>query len=400
MSRSAQDAWRANVVAVVVDAAGNVLLGGNPQVNKHWHFPQGGVKDGELFSAAVMRELWEESGLPPFSCSIVARFSGLRYKYRDDNPKSERWRGNEQAYFLISCEGVQPAVEARKGCEFSCFTWMPWRLLNADLFPPVKRKSIRPALEAFFPQGQGFSLDAVAARLSPERYKLVVSDPVLRQHDPQDRALFGGGKEEAAAELDDLAYALKASMRTPADPARRTVLLLFGLPGCGMRGALRHIAGAVDPLSTRLHAPLADRPAPDFLWELHCAIPAPGGLAVLHRGPYDSLLAAHATMDPAAWARRAAHLVDFEAMLAEEGVRLIKAFLHISEEKFLEEETDTMSAPAREAALADWRRQSAAAQQLLAATHHPAAPWYIIPSDRRWYRNMVLSRLLTASYAV
>lgn len=99
-------------------------------------------------------------------------------------------------------------------------------------------------------------------------------------------------------------------------------------------------------------------------------------------------------------ARRAAHLVDFETMLAEEGIRLLKVYLHISEDKFAEKKTEGMSAPERAAALQSWRSRAARAAELLALTRHHAAPWYIVPSDHRRYRDLVLLRLLLERYAV
>lgn len=394
MSRESAGGWRLNVAAVVVDAAGNVLLGSNPAESRHRHFPQGGVEKGESFSAAVMRELWEETGLAANTCRIVARFGGLRYRYRADNPKSERWKGQEQCYFLIFCSEVRPFVAAKRGHELTDFVWLPQQQLAPDLFPPVKRKVIRSVLEAFFPAGIAWSPAVVAARLSPKRYLLQTTVPPLRLHDPSDSALFGGGKDEAAAEWDDLAAELFRRQTEQGGDERR-VLLLFGMNGCGMRGCLRRLAAALDPLSTRIGAPLIDRPAPDFLWSLHAALPGAGETLLLPRSPYDGLLAS----PPSVMARRVAHLADFETMLAEEGIGLLKVYLHVSENKFEEKKTEGMSAHERAAALQDWRARAARAAELLALTHHSAAPWYVVPSDRRRYRDLVLLRLLLEQYS-
>lgn len=394
MSRESAGGWRHNVAAVVVDAAGNVLLGSNPEESRHHHFPQGGVERGESFSAAVMRELWEETGLEADACRIVARFGGLRYRYRADNPKSGRWKGQEQCYFLISCPEVRPFVAAKRGHEFTDFVWLPRQQLEADLFPPVKRKVIRSVLEVFFPVGGAWSPAAVAARLSPARYLLQATVPPLRLHDPADRALFGGGKDEAVAEWEDLSAEF-SRLQTERRGDKRRVLLLFGMEGCGMRNCLRRLAAALDPLSTRIGSPLIDRPAPDFLWPLHAALPCAGETLLLPRSPYDDLLA----LPPSLMARRAAHLADFETMLAEEGIQLLKVYLHVSENKFVEKKTEGMSEPERAAALQNWRERAARAAGLLTLTQHTAAPWYIVPSDHRRYRDLVLLRLLLERYA-
>lgn len=392
MSYESAGEWRLNVAAVVVDAAGNVLLGRNPAESRHLHFPQGGVERGESFATAVMRELWEETGLGTDTCHIVARFGGLRYRYRADNPKSVRWKGQQQCYFLISCREVRSFVAAQRGHEFTDFVWMPQQQLKADLFAPVKRKVIRSVLEVFFPTGIAWSPATIAARLSPERYLLQNTTPPLSLHDPADRALFGGGKEEAAAEWDDLSAEL---LRRQSEKGRneRCLLLLFGMEACGMRSCLRRLATASDPLSTRIAIPPTSPPSPDFLRSLHAALPREGETILLPRSPYDELLG----MSLPARVRRAAHLVDFETMLAEEGIRLLKVFLHISEDKFAEKKTAGMSDSERMVALHSRRTGLKDAAELLSLTHHPAAPWYVIPSDHRRYRDLVLLRLLLAN---
>lgn len=391
MSRDRAETWRSNVAAVVVDAAGNVLLGSNPAENRHHHFPQGGVKEGETFAEAVMRELQEETGLGT-GCRIAARYGGLRYRYRADNPKSEKWKGQEQCYFLILCGEVCPPVAAQRGHEFSTFSWVPRQSLALSMFAPVKRKVIQPVLETFFPQGEEWSPELVAPRLSTARYRFSPGIPTLSRYAPTDRALFGGGKEEAEAECTDLATEWQRQCREQSGRGR-TVILLFGMDGCGMKSCVRHLASCSDPLAVRIGTPLLNRPQPDYLWSLHASLPAEGEVLLLPSSPYDELL----PLSPEIMARRAAHLSDFETMLTEEGIRLVKVFLHISENKFAEKKTTGMNPAEREGALQAWRNGNAAAASLLAATHHPAAPWHIIPSDRRSYRNIVLLRLLLDS---
>ena len=92
MSKEASGTWRINVAAIIRDAAGHILLGRKSLRSRYLHFPQGGVKQGESLQQAVLREIHEEVGIPPGSCTILAEFPGLRYTYRKKNKKRFRKR--------------------------------------------------------------------------------------------------------------------------------------------------------------------------------------------------------------------------------------------------------------------------------------------------------------------
>ena len=88
MSAAEHSLWRPNVAAIIMDDAGQILLGGQPQRSDHWHFPQGGITPGESPQQALHRELREEVGLSRFT--ILAEYAGLRYEYRRKNDSEYR----------------------------------------------------------------------------------------------------------------------------------------------------------------------------------------------------------------------------------------------------------------------------------------------------------------------
>ncbi len=95
--------WRLNVAAVIMDAAGSVLLACPTLNGRYWHFPQGGVRKNESLLEAVQREVQEEVGLRPDQYQLACSLGGFRYRYPPKNEKSMRWRGQEQCYFLLIC---------------------------------------------------------------------------------------------------------------------------------------------------------------------------------------------------------------------------------------------------------------------------------------------------------
>lgn len=147
----AVDHWRANVAAVLVDDGGRVLLGVAGNHSPYYHFPQGGVRRGETMREAVLRELGEETGLPCDGVRVVARYGGLRYRYRSKNRKRERWEGQEQTYFLLRWPGLFPENLKATGPEFVRLLCLPWQELEPALFVPFKQEVATAVLEHFFP---------------------------------------------------------------------------------------------------------------------------------------------------------------------------------------------------------------------------------------------------------
>ena len=371
MSESRPEQWRQNVAAVLLDAADNVLLGTTAGKSPYWHFPQGGVGKDESLHDAVLREVWEEVGIPPEDCTILASYGGLRYTYRHKNKKSERWVGQEQTYFLIRCTGVQPMAFSKiQSDEFAELRWVPWQQLSADMFVPFKREAVIPALEAFFPRGCT-DLSNIVSRLTPQRYAYSDAKALL-QYPCADRALFGGGKAEMLAQMEDLARRINKAQRCTY--GGRLLVLLVGLPGSGLTNALRRLARSMDPLHTHAVQPHNS---------CSVALPAEGECTLLNVMPHALFLSA--SPENADIALHAA--LAQERVWVEQGVTLLKIFLHVSHAEHCER-ADLPLSPHQ------WQEQLERADVMLSASSASSEPWYIIPSDCRWYRDYVVASLV------
>lgn len=363
--------WRQNVAAVILDAADNVLLGSTAGKSPYWHFPQGGVGKDESLRDAVLREVWEEVGIAPADCTILASFGGLRYTYRHKNKKSERWIGQEQTYFLIRCAGIQPVASAKtQSDEFAELRWVPWRLLTADMFVPFKRDAIIPALEAFFPSGCT-DVGNVESRLSPLRYAYNEGKN-LPQYPCADKSLFGGEKAEMAAQMADLTRRINAAQRRV--KRDRLLVLLVGLPGSGLTNALRRLARCMDPLYTHAVQPRKAEEA---------RLPSEGECALLNVTPHAEFLAASPETAPDALQEM--HIQ--ESTWKEQGVQVLKIFLHVSHAEHGERAESPFP-------LLKWHALLLHADTLLQQSSSPESPWYIVPADCRWYRDFVMASLI------
>ncbi len=384
--------WRENVAAVVMDAEGNVLLGRTSGESPYWHFPQGGVREGELLEEAVRRELWEEVRLPAEGCLLLARYGGVRYRYRNKNRKSERWKGQQQTYFLFLCSGsCFPETDCSGSDEFSSVIWLPWQELRAELFPTFKRDAVGAVLRAFFPAAVQALRTGQAVSLTPERYRMEAGKAMdLSRLPMDDRALFGGGKEESKSQIEDLGRRIYRAQRQLGD-SLRLLLLLHALPGSGRRHTLRALARCMDPLATRAVPPRLREGSPHPLWPLQESVPHPGEAVLLHRTPYgrweESLwrigTGGGEEDFPAEDLRR------MEADMQQQGILLLKVYLHLPQEKY--EPSDAFLSPMEQER--EWHQRTLACQRMMEETSS-SAPWYVIPAQKRWYVDLVLASLV------
>lgn len=375
MSDTQPEQWRLNVAAVILDTEDNVLLGTTAGNSPYWHFPQGGVGKGETMQEAVLREVWEEVGIPPEECTILASYGGLRYTYRHKNKKSERWLGQEQTYFLIRCKGTQSiTIPVTQSDEFASLCWVPWHQLTLDMFVPFKRSAIAPALEAFFPRGC-MTLNEVEKRLSPVcyAYKPTLS---LNQYPCADKALFGGGKAEMVAQIEDLTSRINVAQRRVQHG--RLLVQMLGMPGSGLTNCLRRLARCMDPLYTHAIQPLG----PDI-----AMMPNPGECVLLNVSYLAQSIAAADTATAISLAQSAKL---WQQAQAEQGITIINIFLHVSHSEHVERADVPVSAD-------QWQKLIQQADRVLQNAADSEIPLYIIPSDCRWYRDFVVASIVASA---
>jgi len=185
------------------------------------------------------------------------------------------------------------------------------------------------------------------------------------------------------------------------------LIILQGMDTSGKDGAVKHVMSAINPAGCHVWSfkvPTADELAHDFLWRIHQRTPARGMMAIFNRSQYEDVLIVrvHKLVPRGVWQKRYEQINAFERLLTENGVILLKFFLHISKdeqrERLLAREQDPVKAwklnvdDWRERAL--WGDYTAAYEEALARCGTSWAPWHIVPADSKWYRNYVIARAI------
>lgn len=185
------------------------------------------------------------------------------------------------------------------------------------------------------------------------------------------------------------------------------MIVLQGRDASGKDGTIKHVIGGFNPLGTRVHAfkaPNELERAHDFLWRIHHNVPEAGHVAIFNRSHYEDILvpAVKGGIDSELLERRHEHIRNFEANLVDAGVMIIKCFLHISRDEQRERlqarldnaEKRWKFDPADLKARADWDLYGAAYEGIFRHTSTKQAPWYIIPADRKWFRNYLVANIV------
>jgi len=226
--------------------------------------------------------------------------------------------------------------------------------------------------------------------------------------DGVDRPKSWAGEQLQAigAELAEHQERLYASAKRGGD--RRRLLLVLQAMDCGGKdGTVKHVAGAMNPLGMRITSfgpPTDEERAHDFLWRIRRAVPEPGYVGVFNRSHYEDVLVVrvHDLVPRRIWSRRYDQINRFERELVDDGVVIVKVMLHISYNeqrvRLLERLTDPTKHwkynPADVDERARWADYRAAYTDALARCSTEHAPWYVVPADRKWYRNWAVSHLL------
>jgi PPK2 family polyphosphate:nucleotide phosphotransferase len=223
---------------------------------------------------------------------------------------------------------------------------------------------------------------------------------------------FDGSKTKGKAtlfalgdELSDLQEQLWAERTTGSQ--RRVLLVLQGMDTSGKGGVLRHTVGLVDPQGVKItsfKAPTAEERKHRFLWRIRNAVPEPGYLGVFDRSHYEDVLIArvHGLAEPATIESRYDQINAFETELADAGVVIIKCMLHVSAEeqrarllaRLDNEDKYWKFNPGDIDERGHWADYREAYELALERTNTAIAPWYVVPADKKWYRNLVIGQLL------
>lgn len=229
----------------------------------------------------------------------------------------------------------------------------------------------------------------------------------LVERDPSDTGKHAS--HDAAAQeiqkyvecMDKLQYLLYA------DGNQSLLVVLQGLDAAGKDGAIRHLFTGMNPQGTSVSCfkqPSKSEIAHDFLWRAHLRAPADGQVVIFNRSHYEDVLVVrvHNLVPQSVWSKRYALINDFEQMLRHNRTHVMKFYLHISPEEQLERFKKRLDDKSRQWKISEsdyqerelWPQYVEAYEETFARTSTEHAPWYIIPSNHKWFRNLAISEII------
>jgi PPK2 family polyphosphate:nucleotide phosphotransferase len=237
---------------------------------------------------------------------------------------------------------------------------------------------------------------------------LVNAKTQLAKIDPESTCGFDGDKADTVAKLTELNARLSALQNVLyAEHKRRVLVVLQAMDTGGKDGCIRKVFTGVNPQGVRIvsfKAPTAAELDHDYLWRVHQHTPAKGDVVVFNRSHYEDVLITrvHGWVSPEQCEKRYAHIRDFERMLAEEGTTILKFYLHISKDEQKARLKARLDDPAKRwkfnlgdlAERKHWDGYQNAYELALRATSTPDAPWYVVPANRKWVRDMYVAQVL------
>jgi PPK2 family polyphosphate:nucleotide phosphotransferase len=207
--------------------------------------------------------------------------------------------------------------------------------------------------------------------------------------------------EASTARLAELQYLLYAE-------AKHAVLVVFqALDAGGKDGTIRHVMSGLNPQGCRVTSfkvPSAEEARHDFLWRIHKAIPQKGEVGIFNRSHYEDVLVVrvHRLVPEEVWSRRYEQINAFEKQLAENGTTILKFFLQISKREQKKRFEERLNDPTKNWKLSEadfkerdyWDGYQKAYEDAITRCSTPWAPWYVIPADHKWFRNVAVSEIL------
>jgi PPK2 family polyphosphate:nucleotide phosphotransferase len=207
--------------------------------------------------------------------------------------------------------------------------------------------------------------------------------------------------QKAVTRLGELQYQLYAEGK------RSLLVVLQGMDAAGKDGVIRHVMTGINPQGCRVtsfKSPTSEELAHDFLWRIHRAVPRQGEIGVFNRSHYEDVLVVRvrSLVPKAVWSKRYRQINEFERLLTAGGTHMVKFFLHLGKQEQFERLRSRLDSPAKhwkvnpgdfeERVL--WDDYMEAYEAVLSKCSTEAAPWYVIPADRKWFRDLAIAEIL------
>jgi len=207
--------------------------------------------------------------------------------------------------------------------------------------------------------------------------------------------------EAYSQKLHDLQYLMYAEGK------RSLLICLQGRDAAGKDGTINHVLGAMNPQGctvTGFKVPSKEEAAHDFLWRYHKATPGTGQVGIFNRSHYEDVLVVrvHDLVPKPVWSKRYDHINNFEKLLCDNGTHILKFYLHIDKEEQLQRFKQRIDDPARHWKISEgdyaerpfWDAYTDAFEDLLGKCSTAHAPWFVIPSNHKWFRNLAISKIV------
>lgn len=245
-----------------------------------------------------------------------------------------------------------------------------------------------------------------------DKYRVMPGQTVdLSKWDPDDRSEFEGTKREGRRYHKQLRSRLAELQHLMwAEGRHKVLVVLQAMDTGGKDGTIRNVLSGVNPQGidvVNFKAPSKEELSQDYLWRVHDHTPATGLLTVFNRSHYEDVLIVRVLnlVPKERWSRRYEHIREFEQLLADEGTTILKFYLNISKQEQAERLQARLDDPTKHWKFNKgdlehrslWDEYMQAYQVAIGSTSTDYAPWFIVPANRKWYRNIVVTKTIVAA---
>ncbi len=224
---------------------------------------------------------------------------------------------------------------------------------------------------------------------------------------------FDGSKDDAAKHLEKIKGKIEELQELLyAEHKHKVLVVLQGMDTAGKDGVIKHVFDGMNPQGVKVSSfkvPTKFEADHDFLWRIHQRAPGDGQIMIFNRSHYESVLVerVHELVPKKVWKRRYEHINMFERMLADEGATILKFFLHIDKDEQRNRLQARIDDKAKHWKLSAsdiperklWDKYQEAYEDALSFTSSEWAPWYVVPANRKWYRNLVICEAIRSALA-
>ena len=233
----------------------------------------------------------------------------------------------------------------------------------------------------------------------------------LSDLDPGDTSAFHGDKKDGEKAIDAIIKRLEPLQELLyAEHKHKLLIVLQGMDSSGKDGTIRRVFEGVNPEGVRVAhfgKPSQEELDHDYLWRIHKQVPGKGEIVIFNRSHYESVLVerVHNLVPPEVWGKRFQQIVNFEELLNAEGTTILKFFLHIDKKEQAKNFRERLKDPTKHWKFSYldynerkfWKEYTKAYEEAIEKTSTQAAPWYVVPSNHPWFRDLVVSQAVVES---